>query len=76
MPTEERVAEFAALLEDSRNLPVLVHGQSVDHAAAMWALYRASRGVPAEIALDEGLTAGLAESTHAVRRRLGLDVNQ
>jgi hypothetical protein len=39
----------------------------------MWALYRASRGVPAAIAIQEGRAAGLKPSREGrVRELLGL----
>lgn len=72
LPTDEQVAAFARLIETPENQPALVHGASLDQAAAMWALYRASKGVPAEVALGDGLTAGLTESEPLLRRRLQL----
>lgn len=72
LPTDEEVAAFARLIESPENQPVLVHGASLDQAAAMWALYRAARGVPAAVALGDGRTAGLTESEPRLRQRLGL----
>jgi uncharacterized protein (TIGR01244 family) len=71
-PTEEEVRRFSELLADRANLPALVHGGGVDQSGAMWALYRAALGVPPEIALLDGETAGLRASRDAVRARLGL----
>jgi protein tyrosine phosphatase (PTP) superfamily phosphohydrolase (DUF442 family) len=70
LPTKEQVGQFAALLADRESLPLLLHGANTDHAGAMWALYRASLGVPPNLALDDGITAGLQDSTEAVRTRL------
>jgi uncharacterized protein (TIGR01244 family) len=72
LPTDEEVTAFARLIEAAENQPVLVHGVSVDQAAAMWALYRAAKGVPPAVALGDGLTAGLGESEPLLRERLGL----
>src|SRR3546814_13072514 len=54
LPSDDQIAAFAELIEDPENQPVLVHGASLDQAAAMWALYRAAPGVPAGVALDTG----------------------
>jgi uncharacterized protein (TIGR01244 family) len=72
LPTNDQVAVFAGLIENPHNQPVLVHGISVDQAAAMWALYRAAKGVPPEVALGDGLTAGLGISEPMLRQRLGM----
>lgn len=72
LPSDDEVASFAGLIEQPENQPALVHGASVDQAAAMWALYRAAKGVPAEVALGDGLTAGVRESEGRLRERLGL----
>jgi len=72
-PTDDQVAAFASIVEDARNLPILVHCESANRVGAMWALYRAGKGVPAEIAVEEGRTLGLKPSREvAVRERLGL----
>lgn len=70
LPTQEQVKQFSDLLADRSNLPLLLHGGTTDQPGAMWALYRASLGVPPNIALDDGITAGLQQSTSAVRTRL------
>lgn len=72
LPSDDEIAAFADLIEAPENQPVLVHGASLDQAAAMWALYRAAKGVPAEVALGDGLTAGLGASESILRERLGL----
>lgn len=72
-PTDDQVTAFAAIIEDAENLPILVHCESANRVGAMWALYRAGKGVPAEIAVEEGRTLGLKPSREvAVRERLGL----
>ncbi len=72
-PSDALVARFAQVVEDPRNWPVLVHCVSANRAGAMWALYRASRGVPPRVAIEEGRTAGLRpDREQRVRARLGL----
>lgn len=72
-PTPEQVATFGRIVEDSANLPILVHCSSANRVGAIWALYRASRGVPAMVAVEEGRTLGLKPGREkAVRERLGL----
>lgn len=72
-PTPEQLAAFAAAVEDSANWPVLMHCVSANRAGAMWALYRASKGVPPEVAIEEGRAQGLKPSREAaVRAQLGL----
>jgi uncharacterized protein (TIGR01244 family) len=72
LPTEEEVRRFAEIVNDRANLPILVHGSDVEQSGAMWALYRAALGVPPEIAVLDGETAGLRARRAAVRARLGL----
>jgi len=72
LASDAEVATFAGLIEQPENQPVLVHGVSLDQAAAMWALYRAAKGVPPEVALGDGITAGVVESETLLRERLGL----
>lgn len=72
-PTAEQVAEFAKIADDPSNYPILLHCESSNRVGAMWALYRASKGVPAEIAVDEGRALGLKTSREpAVRKMLGM----
>ncbi len=72
-PTEAQVAQFAVLVEDPANYPLLVNCASANRVGAIWALYRASKGVPPEVAVEEGRTLGLKPSREkAVRARLGL----
>ena len=72
-PTMEQVEMFAGYVNDPANYPILVHCMSANRVGAMWALYRAGNGVPAEIAIQEGRTVGLKSSREAaVRQQLGL----
>lgn len=71
VPTETQVAEFARIVEEPSNAPLLIHCASANRVGAMWALYRAQRGIPEAIALEEGRTAGLTPEREAeVRKRL------
>jgi hypothetical protein len=72
LPTQDQVAEVRRILNASENGPILMYGADRDQAAAAWALVRAASGIPSEIALQEGLTAGLRDRLPAVRERLGL----
>ncbi|GBD44509.1 hypothetical protein HRbin40_01998 [bacterium HR40] len=72
-PELAQVATVIPLLEDPANYPILLLCHTANRAGAMWALYRASRGVPAEIAIEEGRAAGLKPNREArVRELLGL----
>ncbi len=72
-PTPEQVKTFAGYVNDPANFPILVHCISSNRVGAMWALYRATNGVPGEIAIQEGRTVGLKPSREpAVRAQLGL----
>ena len=71
-PGDAQVRQFAAIVEDRANYPILVNCVSANRVGAMWALYRAQAGIPAEIAVEEGRTAGLKSREAAVRERLGL----
>lgn len=72
-PAPAQVPTFAKIVEDPDNWPILVHCVSANRVGAMWALYRASRGVPAEVAIEEGRATGLRGSREAaVRQQLGL----
>lgn len=72
-PTPEQVKQFADIVADSDGYPILLHCESSNRVGAMWALYRASQGVPAGIAIQEGRAVGLKPSREgAVRDALGL----
>ncbi|MBO1074686.1 fused DSP-PTPase phosphatase/NAD kinase-like protein [Roseomonas marmotae] len=70
VPTDDQVRQFAELVAERSNLPLLLHGADIDQSGAMWALYRASLGVPVAIAYEDGATAGLQASGPAVQARL------
>jgi uncharacterized protein (TIGR01244 family) len=71
-PTDAQIADFARVVENAADHPVLVHCHTANRVGAMWALYRASRGVPGEIAIEEGRAVGLKSREAAVRAKLGL----
>lgn len=72
-PTMEQVAQFARIVEDPTNYPILMHCESANRVGAMWALYRASTGVPNEVAVEEGRALGLKTNREAaVRKMLGM----
>ncbi len=72
-PTIEQVQAFAAVVDDPSGYPILVHCQSSNRVGAMWALYRAAKGVPPAVAVEEGRTVGLKPSREgAVRAMLNL----
>ncbi len=71
-PLEKQVVQFAALVEDPANYPMLVHCVSANRTGALWSLYRASTGVDPVVAIEEGKAAGLASREGAVRSLLGL----
>lgn len=72
-PTADQVAEFAKIVENPENYPILLHCESSNRVGAMWALYRASKGVPVEIAVEEGRQVGLKTSREKqVRIDLGM----
>lgn len=76
VPSRQLVQQFANIVQDPRNLPILVHGESIDQVGTVWALYRAGLGVPPEIAVVDGITAGLGPSLPAVRAALELPRQQ
>ena len=72
-PLSVQVVEFTRHVQDPANYPILLHCESSNRVGAMWALYRAGTGVPAEIAVQEGRTVGLKPSREkAVREILKL----
>ena len=71
IPTDAQIAEFARVVEDANNAPLLVHCASANRVGAMWTLYRVRQGVPLSIAFEEGRTAGLRPDNEAeLRKRL------
>ncbi len=73
IPSDAETAAFARIVEDENNLPLLFHGVLPNRAGAMWAIYRAYRGMAPAQAYEEGRTAGLkGRRAKAVRQALGL----
>jgi uncharacterized protein (TIGR01244 family) len=66
----QQIDTIAALLNDSAHYPVLLHCASGNRAGAVWALYRARMGVPPQIAIEEGRTAGMASTEAQAARAL------
>lgn len=64
---------LAPLLEGADGYPLLMVCGSANRTSAAWALYRAKRGVPPLVAIEEGRAAGLTARGEAlVRKALGL----
>ena len=61
-PTDAQIARLAELLEDASASPILLHCASGNRVGAAWAIYRARKGIPLEIAIEEGRTAGMRTS--------------
>jgi uncharacterized protein (TIGR01244 family) len=71
IPADAQIVAFARLVEDAGNHPLLVHCASASRVGAMWALYRAARGVPFDVALAEARAIGLQGARErAVRERI------
>ncbi len=58
-PSDEQVDEFARIVEDAGNEPLLVHCASASRVGAMWTLYREERGAPVDTAVREGRAIGM-----------------
>lgn len=72
LPSNTQIAAFGRIVEDPANYPILVHCGSANRVGAMWTLYRAQKGVPVSIAIEEGRTTGLQPGREDdIRRRLG-----
>ncbi|SMF78085.1 TIGR01244 family protein [Tistlia consotensis] len=69
-PTAEQVAAFTTLVEDPAHYPILVHCHSANRVGALWTLYRAGRGVPPEVAIQEGRTVGMTAGREAAVRQV------
>ena len=59
VPSDEQVAQFARIVEDAAYFPLIIHCGTANRVGAMWTLYRAHRGIPISIAVEEGRTIGL-----------------
>jgi uncharacterized protein (TIGR01244 family) len=69
---EAQLVEFAKIVEDKSNHPLLIHCQSANRVGAMWTLYRAVRGAPFATAVTEGRSIGLQPDRESmVRAQLG-----
>ena len=71
-PDWSEIDKFAALIEDPKLYPILVHCVSSNRSGAIWAMYRAKAGVPALVAIEEGRAAGLESREKAVRKMLDI----
>ncbi|MBN8431467.1 protein tyrosine phosphatase family protein [Microbulbifer salipaludis] len=69
-PSDAQIARLTELLEDASAAPVLLHCGSGNRVGAAWAIYRARKGIPLEIAIEEGRTAGMRPSREAQVRAL------
>jgi protein tyrosine/serine phosphatase len=65
LPTAFQIIEFALVVEDADNAPLLIHCGSANRVGDMWALYRALKGIPDEIALEKARTIGLQPDREA-----------
>ena len=70
VPSAEVINGLKVVLADSAAAPVLVHCGSGNRVGAAWAIYRAKSGVPLEIAIEEGKTAGMRASREQQVREL------
>jgi uncharacterized protein (TIGR01244 family) len=70
--SEAQLVEFARIVEDKNNYPLIIHCHSANRVGAMWTLYRAVRGAPFAMAVAEGRVIGLqADRERVVRAQLG-----
>lgn len=73
VPPDPVMDEFARIVEDAGNHPLLVHCVSANRVGVMWTLYQVRRGVPVATAIAEGRAIGMKPAReHFVRRHLGL----
>ena len=64
--------QLGGILDEPSNYPILLNCGSANRAAAAWALYRARKGVPPTVAIEEGRALGLTSREGLVREALGL----
>ena len=76
IPSDDQVAEFARIVEDRRNFPLLVHCGSANRVGAMWVLYLVQhRSTPIAFAVEEGRTIGMKRDREdAVLKHLGYPI--
>lgn len=70
VPSDALIAELGTILEDASAGPVLLHCASGNRVGTAWAIYRAKKGIPLDIAIDEGRTAGMRTSREEQVRAL------
>lgn len=61
-PTGADVQKFGDIVENPDRGPLLIHCASGNRVGTIWAMYRVSRGIPLEVAVQEGLTIGMKAS--------------
>ncbi len=59
VPSDAQVTQFAHIVENAAHFPLIIHCVSANRVGAMWTLYRAYRGIPISIAVEEGRTIGM-----------------
>ncbi|MCK7596915.1 protein tyrosine phosphatase family protein [Microbulbifer sp. CAU 1566] len=69
-PSDQLIAQLGKILENADAAPVLLHCASGNRVGAVWAIYRARQGIPLEIAIEEGRTAGMRASREEQVRAL------
>ena len=70
VPSAALIDKLSTILNDPKQAPVLLHCASGNRVGAAWAIYRVKQGIPLEIALEEGRTAGMRASREAQVRAL------
>ncbi|MFV8782766.1 beta-lactamase hydrolase domain-containing protein [Microbulbifer sp. SA54] len=70
VPSDDVINGIQAVLADPAAGPVLIHCGSGNRVGTAWAIYRAKQGVPLEIAIEEGRTAGMQPSREEQVRAL------
>ena len=63
---------YTTAVDNAKHYPILIHCVSSNRSGALWALYRARKGIPAIIAIEEGRAAGLAGAEGVVRKMLDM----
>ncbi len=72
IPSDDQITEFARIVEDATYFPLLIHCKTANRTGAMWTFYRARRGIPISIAVEEGRTIGMQQDREdAVLNHLG-----
>jgi uncharacterized protein (TIGR01244 family) len=66
--TEPQLVEFARIVEDKSNYPLMIHCNTANRVGAMWTLYRTVRGAPFAVAVSEGRVIGLKPDRESVVR--------